>query len=867
MSVGLRVVRGPDWSHGNADHGEGHMGTVIKDDTDNYDVIWDKGGKSNCRTGKDGKYDLRILDNAPIGVKHTGVNCSNCKKVIQGMRWRCTQCPDIDLCSQCYFTSQHNLDHVFQRMDKSGGTWVTVTKRSAETKIRAMGIFPGAKVQRGAHWEFGDQDGGIGARGTVVDIRPYGSAVGTRNAVKVKWPNNESNVYRVGSQGKVDVKCVEDAQGFYYYRGHLPVAGAKADTGAKSKVPISPPRKTPSTSKFNVGDKVCVHLPPESLKEVQRGHGGWSMRMSECIGETMRVKRIIDDSTVEVEHNGTTWQFYKGALSKVDTFNINDTVRVLGDKRKVELMQRNHGGWDDQMDKALNKVGRVVKIDSDGDVAVAFGQHTWVFNPACLLSAPGAKTETLKVQEDFSTSRSSATSAADMSDGMTRMIAHLLVLDALASRAVGPEQIVTAAARGDLSAVKNLLGKNKDLANCTFKNLTPLMISAHEGHEDVVKLLVDNGAKVNATNPENTTALLSAIAGKKEAVAAYLVQKGANVNVANMHGRSTAHTAAYEGMNNILKMVLEKGCNPNNRDSDGDTPLHDAIMKRNDRGVNLLLSHPKLDHKVTNQRGFNPLQWAAFKGNEFATERILAKAPGIVDIRKTDGHSALHIAAINNHSEIANLLILKGKATVDIKNKGDLTPLHLAAHQGYLETVQVLLQHGASVTVTDDDGDTPLHLALGGRRDGTADPLLTLLGISRIANTQEDNERCKVACKLIEKGGNPQARNNRNRTPLEVCRSDRVKEAVSNFAAKMRPQTAQRTLGDQLLEELFSELPLPCALCKERLADARFLPCRHKVSCKNCCLKFRCCPMCKQNVAKCVDLEGRQIVDVPCHVQ
>ncbi|XP_021361486.1 E3 ubiquitin-protein ligase MIB2-like, partial [Mizuhopecten yessoensis] len=559
------------------------------------------------------------------------------------------------------------------------------------------------------------------------------------------------------------------------------------------------------------------------------------------------------------------------ALSKVDTFKVNDIVRVLGDKKRVELMQKNHGGWDEEMDKAINKVGRVVKIDSDGDAAVAFGQQTWVFNPACLRPAPGVNTDTLEVQEDFSTSRSSGTAADDMSDGLTRMIAHLLVLDALAGRAVGPEQIVTAAAKGNVSVVKSLLEKNKDLANCTFKNLTPLMIAAHEGHEEVVKLLVNNGAKINAENAEKSTALLTAIAGKEETIATYLVQKGANVNAANRHGRSTAHTAAYEGMNNILKVVLEKGCNPNVQDADGDTPLHDAILKRNDRGVNLLLSHPNLDAKVTNQGGFTTLQWAALKGNEFATERILSKAPAVVDVKKTDGHSALHIAAINNHSQIASLLILKGKATIDIKNQENLTPLHLAAHQGYLETVQVLLQNGASVTVTDQDGDTPLHVALMGHRGGAGDPLLQLFGLTMRANVQEDNERCKVAGKLIEKGANPQARNNRNKTPLEVCRSERVKEAVSNFAAKMRPsrrpQAAQRTLGEQLLADLFSELPLPCALCKERLSDARFLPCRHKVSCRTCCLKFRCCPMCKQDVARCVGMDGRQIVEVPCHVQ
>lgn len=72
MAEGLRVVRGPDWNLGNEDRGEGHVGTVVKDNGDQtYDVYWDMGGKSTCRVGKGGKFDLRILDNAPVGMCFT----------------------------------------------------------------------------------------------------------------------------------------------------------------------------------------------------------------------------------------------------------------------------------------------------------------------------------------------------------------------------------------------------------------------------------------------------------------------------------------------------------------------------------------------------------------------------------------------------------------------------------------------------------------------------------------------------------------------------------------------------------------------------------------------------------------------------
>ena len=50
-------------------------GTVIyvpkKDSSDDHvTVIWDNGRELRYRAGKDGKYDLRVLDNAPIGMLH-----------------------------------------------------------------------------------------------------------------------------------------------------------------------------------------------------------------------------------------------------------------------------------------------------------------------------------------------------------------------------------------------------------------------------------------------------------------------------------------------------------------------------------------------------------------------------------------------------------------------------------------------------------------------------------------------------------------------------------------------------------------------------------------------------------------------------
>lgn len=74
MSVGLRVVRGPDWDLADMDGGEGFVGTVVDvgSKTSNLPeklvwVQWDTGARRDHRAGYHGAYDLRVLDNAAAG--------------------------------------------------------------------------------------------------------------------------------------------------------------------------------------------------------------------------------------------------------------------------------------------------------------------------------------------------------------------------------------------------------------------------------------------------------------------------------------------------------------------------------------------------------------------------------------------------------------------------------------------------------------------------------------------------------------------------------------------------------------------------------------------------------------------------------
>lgn len=107
---------------------------------------WDSGHRTNYRVGYQGQYDLIIIDNAQIGkysvaavfflffidnssktltvclcdlfigVKHPNIICDGCSKAgIAGIRFRCAQCSNYDLCATCYGSDLHDLDHSFIR--------------------------------------------------------------------------------------------------------------------------------------------------------------------------------------------------------------------------------------------------------------------------------------------------------------------------------------------------------------------------------------------------------------------------------------------------------------------------------------------------------------------------------------------------------------------------------------------------------------------------------------------------------------------------------------------------------------------------------------------------------------------------------
>ncbi|XP_021927996.1 E3 ubiquitin-protein ligase MIB1 [Zootermopsis nevadensis] len=842
--VGARVIRGPDWKWGKQDGGEGHVGTVRNfESPEEVVVVWDNGTAANYRCS--GAYDLRILDSAPTGVKHDGTMCDTCRQQpIFGIRWKCAECGNYDLCSICYHGDKHHLRHRFYRITTPGSERMLLEPRRKSKKVAVRGIFPGARVVRGVDWQWEDQDGGNGRRGKVNEIQDW-SAASPRSAAYVVWDNGAKNLYRVGFEGMADLKVVNDAKGQTVYRDHLPLLGEQG-----------PGRSGPHG--LQIGDQVNVDLELEIVQSLQHGHGGWTDGMFECLGTTGTVVGIDEDHDIVVSYpSGNRWTFNPAVLTKVvvaapsggtgpndaqQQFTVGDLVQICSDLERIKILQRGHGEWAEAMAPTLGKIGRVQQIYHDNDLKVEVCGTSWTYNPVAVT----------KVASSDGTVP--GTSSGERLSALLKKLFETHVSGDV------NEELVKTAANGDAQKCEESLKRTDADVNGVFAGHTALQAASQNGHLEVIKILLRHKADVEIEDKDGDRAAHHAAFGDEPGVMELLAHAGADLNARNKRRQTALHIAVNKGHVGVVKTLLELGCHPSLQDSEGDTPLHDAISKKRDDMLTLLLEH-NADIMLTNNNGFNALHHAALRGNPSAMRILLMKLPRpwIVDEKKDDGYTALHLAALNNHVEVAELLVHQGQANMDLQNVNLQTALHLAVERQHTQIVRLLVREGSNLNIPDKDGDTPLHEAL---RHHTLSQLRQLQDVQDVGKLlmglgsqgADKKSSASIACFLAGNGADLGIKNKKGQTPLDLCPDPNLCKALAKChkdkdTDQIEPRRADGPGGEDgvTLDE--------CLVCSDLKRDTLFKPCGHVACCSVCSPRVKKCLVCREPVVGRVKIE------------
>ncbi len=285
-----------------------------------------------------------------------------------------------------------------------------------------------------------------------------------------------------------------------------------------------------------------------------------------------------------------------------------------------------------------------------------------------------------------------------------------------------------AAADGNLVALSGLLIPSSVQARNEL-GLTPLQIAIQRGQFGAAALLLDNGAEVDARDPEGNTALHLAI-------------------------RNTRHTAGKPPAAWLERAGLEPPKKSLLRYFD-ETEEEEAVHRAMFQAVGLLLARGA-DASATNRAGQSVLQLVLDESTFLFGEdrprlaQLLASAGANVNQADTDGNTELHRLGADVSADRVAALVAGG-ASVNATNRDGQTPLHLFAQRmvawdrdGTGEPFQLLLKSGADVNAQDKEGLTPLH-------------------VLALADT---SFKARATGALLKAGANPSLSDHRGRTPV-----------------------------------------------------------------------------------------------------
>lgn len=292
----------------------------------------------------------------------------------------------------------------------------------------------------------------------------------------------------------------------------------------------------------------------------------------------------------------------------------------------------------------------------------------------------------------------------------------------------------------------------------------------------IALVLIEQGVDVEYTDGDQyeRTPLHNAASGCDKDIVKALIEKGAKINARTRYNGNTplhhavmftAGSAGDRDRLDVVKLLVEHGANLNVKNSESKTPIQCAEIIYSDTvkkaAIKYMRKHGTKGPVVQlDKTEYGSITRAAEANRLDAVKYLVGKGTDINEICP-DGTS-LHIAARKNYADIAEFLIKNG-ANVNAKhpeNKG-ATPLVIAASSYRKDMMKLLINNGADVNAKDFYHGTPLHQAV----------------------SKEDKEMVQL---LIDKGAHIEAKNKQGKTPFVIAvmfyNKDLMKLLIDNNA-------------------------------------------------------------------------------------
>ncbi|XP_042529670.1 protein TANC2 isoform X4 [Dipodomys spectabilis] len=301
-------------------------------------------------------------------------------------------------------------------------------------------------------------------------------------------------------------------------------------------------------------------------------------------------------------------------------------------------------------------------------------------------------------------------------------------------------------------------GANINYRTEVLNNAPILCVQSHLGYTEMVALLLEFGANVDASSESGLTPLGYAAAAGFLSIVMLLCKKRAKVDHLDKNGQCALVHAALRGHLEVVKFLIQCDWTMAGQQQGVFKKSHaiqQALIAAASMGyteiVSYLLDLPEKDEEEVERAQINSFDslW---------------------------GETALTAAAGRGKLEVCRLLLEQGAAVAQPNRRGAV-PLFSTVRQGHWQIVDLLLTHGADVNMADKQGRTPLMMAASEGHLGTVDFLLAQ-GASIALMDKEGLTALSWAClkghlsvvrSLVDNGAATDHADKNGRTPLDLA--------------------------------------------------------------------------------------------------
>lgn len=379
-----------------------------------------------------------------------------------------------------------------------------------------------------------------------------------------------------------------------------------------------------------------------------------------------------------------------------------------------------------------------------------------------------------------------------------------------------------------------LIKKDKTLVFlANSSGVLALHTASARGMEDIIQLLIDGGAPINAHDRNKETALHYATKANKLNIITLLLKNNAAIT-ANKQGKSPLHIAAEMGNAanikrlkmhhaSITDLTLEKNSSLhlalgnnhfdcmellvdstiiNSKNQKGQTPLHLALPHATYNQIDMLIQHGA-DQLISDPENSSYLHLAITSNNAdaitfFANNDLLIN-------RKNNAETApLHLATLYGRKDYIKILLTNPTADTNIQNNQGTTPFAIAVKLDLTDIIDFFIAHKVNINKQDNDGLSPIahaaskgNLALVKKLHGRGASLFTCAhnGDTLMHNATKA-ENPQVIDYLEKNGLSTHAKNNNGETPFVVA------AACGKLANVQRLLTEDDFITDTILTAL-----------------------------------------------------------------